>query len=168
MSKPQSLFHRLLKLLPAAGLVVVGAAHAQAPGKPCAFRSADLAKAFGVPFDEGKAETGIGPACTYTGKGKNNLLLWVGFVPASGPFESMRFMIGPAKTQFAAVPGDADQARTVVHAPDVPNFPHIVYMRGGQLVQVHLRGIDYAGDPAGRRKQVADANAKLLALPRLP
>lgn len=145
----------------------VGAVHAQNPSSPCAFKREALDKAFGLTFDDGKPEQGIGPACTYLGKGKGELKLWVGFMPASGPFESMRFMLGPAKTQFVPVAGDPDKAMTVAHAPDVPPFPHIVYVRGGQLVQVHLTGLA-ASDPATRQKQIAEANAKLLALPRLP
>ena len=134
----------------------------------CLWKSADLAKAFGMPFDSGKPEMGIGPACTYTGNGKTKLLLWVGFAPASGPFESMKFMIGPPKTEFVPVAGDADKAMMVTHTPNVPAFPHIAYMRGGQLVQVHLRGAELGTTAAERRKASDEYNKKLLALPRVP
>jgi len=127
----------------------------------------------GVAFADGMAEKNPfgGMSCTYKSKGdapafKSNVSVFISQMPMQGTFDNMKMFLGPMSTKYEGVAGDADQAMTVVQAPSVPRFPSIVYMRGGQLVNMHIMGGIY--DPATRISVVQDGNKKLLALPRVP
>lgn len=149
-------------------------AHAQAAAiKPCPLNPADLSKALGVAFADGMAEKNPfgGMSCIYKSKGdapafKSNVSVFISQMPMQGTFDNMKMFLGPMSTKYEGVAGDADQAMTVVQAPSVPRFPSIVYMRGGQLVNMHIMGGIY--DPVTRISVVQDGNKKLLALPRVP
>ena len=158
-------------------LLLMSLAVQAATPNPCAFKTADLTKILGAPFHEGKPESsaGFGPACTYKSKGNvaafnGEITLWVGFIPSRGNFDSMKIFLGPPSTKYHPVAKDADNAMIVEQSKtfSVPSFPDIVYMRGGQLVQLHIMGGIYPQAADKRKKLVDEYNKKLLALPRLP
>ncbi|HMS26935.1 MAG TPA: hypothetical protein PKC80_06130 [Burkholderiaceae bacterium] len=154
--------------------LVSSLAHAQAAAiKPCPINPADITKALGVAFADGVAEKNPfgGMSCTYKSKGdapdfKSNVSIFISQMPMQGSFDNMKMFLGPMTTKYESVAGDADQAMTVVQAPSVPRFPSIVYVRAGQLVNMHIMGGIY--DPATRISVVQAGNKKLLALPRVP
>ncbi|MBK7503406.1 MAG: hypothetical protein IPI14_12965 [Polaromonas sp.] len=145
-------------------------AHAQAAAiKPCPLNPADLSKALGVAFADGMAEKNPfgGMSCTYKSKGdapafKSNVSVFISQMPMQGTFDNMKMFLGPMSTKYEGVAGDADQAMTVVSAQRA-RFPSIVYMRGGQLVNMHMGGIY---DPATRISVVQDGNKNCGTAPR--
>lgn len=140
----------------------------------CALQAADLARVLGVQFAQGKPEDGggLGTGCKYNAtngsmKAGTDVSVFLQITAAGGPPEMMRKMMSPGKTQFVPVTSDADQAVIVKHAPDVPTFPDISYVRGGYLVGVRVMGTFYKDD-AQRAAAKAEWDAKLLKLPRVP
>jgi hypothetical protein len=151
------------------GGMALGSAYAQSDTVGCVYKPEVLSKALGGNFQAGVPEQGMGKACVYKGTiGKDSVTFWIGFIPASGPFETMRMFIGPRSIQFTPQKGDPDQAMTVTAAPGVPTNPHIVYMRGGHMVHAHLTGVLIGKEGAERAKVIEGYNGKLLGLPRAP
>lgn len=155
------------------GIAMACHAHALAAPPACALKPADLARVLGVQFSEGKPEdSGLGTGCKYNAangsmKAGTDVSVFLHITAAGGPPEMMRKMMNPGKTQFAPVAADPDQAVIVKHAPDVPTFPDVSYVRGGYLVGLRVMGTFYK-DLAQRGAAKAEWDAKLLKLPRLP
>ncbi len=152
---------RVLPLL--ACLIVSPVALAQkGPAPACSFTPEVLGKVLGQKFAAGVPEKGIvGDACTYQG-GKVKLWVEAG-VPAGPTPAQMRKMMKPPGTKWTPVAGDPDSALIEGQLKDVSPFPSVSYERKGHLVNVFL-----TGDFAGNAQAIADWNAKLLKLPRLP
>jgi hypothetical protein len=64
--------------------------------------------------------------------------------------------------------GGPDKAIRVRHRDDVPAFPQVAYIRGGNDGMLNLRGVDDEADEKKRLARIDGFNAKLLKLPRVP
>lgn len=161
-------------LITAATILLANTSAYAATPNPCAIKAADISRILGIPFNEGKlGDSPLGAECTYKSKAKlaalgTDIDVWVGMLPMQGTFESMKFMLGPPSQKYSPVPKDNDKAMTIIHAPDVPSFPEIAYIRSGQLVKIHIGSGIYPSDKAERKALVDKLNQKLLTLPRIP
>lgn len=149
-----------------ASLMLVGLnGVAQTAPAACPFKSADLAKHFGVGFEAGKEEPGMGgTSCMYVTQGGSiakgtDFRFWVFVLAPGGSQDMMRTMIaGGPNAKFEAIAGDPDGAARV-RGSDA-GLVDIAYKRGGFVV--FLRA-------SGQGRENADAMAgRLLKLPRLP
>lgn len=146
---------------------------AMAQTKDCPFTPDVLKKAFGVEFDAGKSEPGMGTGCRYRTKGgsikaHSDFSLGIYVDPTMGTAEAHRKMVIGPMHQYPPVAGDADKAVTVKHGGSVPPFPQIAYERGGKVVNLQISGLAHDPDAKARDALIDQMNRKLLQLPRVP
>ena len=158
-------------LLLAAALAAPLVAHAAPPA--CPFAPEALKTAFGVAFDAGVPQPGIGTGCQYKTRGgssKDRTDFSVGVYINSSLPEPQRkmFLAAGSKHELVPVAGDADKAVVVRHRGDVTGFPQIAYVRGGYDVMLQLSGSGYEPDEKLRATRSDQFNQTLLKLPRLP
>lgn len=157
---------RSLRLLPVALLLACTGASAQSDPPACPYKPDVLAKHFGVGFDAGKEEPGLGgTGCRYTTQGGSmakgtDYSLWVFLVKPGPSQEMMRTMIaGGPKVRFEPIAGDPDGAARARGGPN-EDLVDVSYKRGGYVVFLRT---------SGQGRDNADAMAaRLLKLPRLP
>lgn len=139
--------------------------------RACPFKPDDLTKVFGVKFDAGTEEPGMGgTGCKYKTQGgsmKNNtdFSLWVLMLPP-GPDQEMirKFTAGPG-AKFVPVKGDPHGAERIVHDDGMPD---VTYRNKGHVVILRGLVIDHEPDAKARAARAEQFNARLLKLPRLP
>lgn len=136
------------------------AAPAQA-AKGCLLAPEQLAKVLGGPFAAGKEEGDqgmMGVGCSYKGKGYDVWLITLKPAAFGATAEQVLKMSDPG--QWKPVAGDPDGARHQIQMSGVSPFPSVAYERKGLLVKLRIVG--------PTQQPIADMNAKLLKLPRLP
>ena len=163
--------HLRSALVLAAALVLPLVAHA-APAA-CPFTPEALKAAFGVAFEAGVPQPGIGTGCQYKTRGgsaRDRTDFSVGVYINSSLPEPQRkmFLAAGSKHELVPVAGDADMAVVVRHRGDVPAFPQVAYVRGGYDVMLQLSGIGHEPDEKARAARIDQFNQTLLKLSRLP
>jgi hypothetical protein len=148
-------------------------AAAQKGPPACPFALDALEAVFGVAFGAGVPEPGIGTGCVYrsaAGSATAGTGLSLGvYINAAMPEATRRMMLGGGrKHELAPVPGDPDNAVVVRHRGDVPPFPQVAYVRGGQDVMLQVTGMGFEPDEKARGARIERLNQQLLKLPRVP
>lgn len=146
-------------------LACIGSAAVAAPAA-CPFKPDDLAKHFGVGFEAGKEEPGIGgTSCVYRTRGGSmakgtEFNLWVLVIQPGSSQAMIRTMTaGGPNARFEPIAGDPDGAARVRGAAN-DGLLDITYTRAGHVVFLRM---------SGQGKEHSDAMAgRLLKLPRLP
>lgn len=151
----------------------MGTVPAMAQTKDCPFTPDILKKTFGVEFDAGKSEPGMGTGCRYRTKGGSakadtDFSLGIYVDPMMGTAEAHRKMVIGPMHQYPPVAGDADKAVMVKHGGSVPPFPQVAYERGGKVVNLQISGLAHEPDTKARDARIDQMNKKLLQLPRIP
>ncbi|MCC6244559.1 MAG: hypothetical protein IT353_17075 [Gemmatimonadaceae bacterium] len=156
----------------AASCALATRAAAQTP-PACPFSTDALQSVFGIAFEAGKPQPGIGTGCTYKTVGgtlKNGTDFTVGvYVNASFPEPQRKLMLAAGtKHTLESVAEDPDRAVVVRHQGDVPAFPQVAYVRRGFDVRLQVVGSGFEADERARRAKIDGFNRKLLKLPRIP
>lgn len=157
---------RPVRALPVLLLLAGLAPAAQAAPAACPYKPEDLAKVFGVGFEAGKEEPGIGgTSCMYRTRGGSiakgtEFTLWVLVIrPGSNQAMIRTMTAGGPTARFDPISGDPDGAARVRGAAN-DGLVDISYRRADHVVFLRASG-------QGSENSEAMA-ARLLKLPRLP